>query len=605
MRIERNKFIKFLRAQLCIILALCLFLEPMTVAAGANYVMTSAPSYTTASACYCGNNLTYNEITPATCTTARTVKVRCTSCKRVRSSHTEGSALTHDWGYLFLSATCTRRACMYFECSRCGETKDLTYFTPAPLGHDFKTYTSSATCTSGGYTYQKCDRTGCDEVTSKTYTSSALGHEWEWVTVDPNCTDMGYMYKKCIRCRSTKDKTFTEPALGHNSTEYIVEPTCTEQGYTLNYCLRCEEELGRTDYTDALGHGETVSKTIAPTCTEKGFMASCCSRCGEIFEKSDYTDELGHEYAEHIFDGNCCEEGYTCLACSRCGDETDIVYSGLGDHVMEKITVSGTCTTQSYSYEICTVCSYSTDAVYGAYGSHNGSNGVCSNCGAKISTSNTSGKKKETVSDKPAAPTPKPPIDISSISASLNKNAQKALGGSGNTTSGLEPISFNTGNFYLKAEDYTYETSVTTPFSINRTYNALSTIEDGPFGAGWTSEISQTVTETDIGTIEYRRADGSLITFERQSFNVWDGDDAENTKLRAGLLGYTVEQMDGTKYIFDFSGRIQKIKYSSNDRVQIERNADGTLTGMTLCGSEHFAVECDENGHITKITQSP
>lgn len=347
--------------------------------------------------------VTDEAITPTCTTPGLTEGKHCSICNEILVKQEQIPALGHDIiSYDGKAATCTEAGYSAYEtCSRC----DYTTYTAIPtLGHDYVPHDGkAATCTEAGCkTYMTCTR--CDYSTYEA--TPALGHSLTTHTGKAStCTENGYLdYETCTRCDYT---TYRELPLAehelengickncgkeitpHTHIEVIDEgkpATCLESGVTNGkHCSVCNKILEEQKVIPALGHDIISHDGKAATCTESGCKAyETCSRC-------DYTTyaaipALGHDYVPH--DGKaatCLEAGYkTYMTCNRCDYSTFEEIPALGHNIVAHAEKPSTCTEHGYAaYENCTRCDYTTYREL-PLAEHNFVNGICSNCGKKL-----------------------------------------------------------------------------------------------------------------------------------------------------------------------------------------------------------------------------
>ncbi len=235
---------------------------------------------------------------PATCYVGGYSYVKCSRCT-AENRFNETAAAGHSYSQVVTPATCTTAGTL--KCSRCTSTTSSS-----ALNHMFggEPYHVTAKCEEGGYSYVLCTR--CNVEKSKFNLTSPLGHKFSEVVKSPTCIAAGT--NKCSRCTETS----STPATGvHSYTVTVVAPDCNNTG--VNKCETCTDD----QIVAKLGHKfEGQPSTIPASCEEEGYTYVLCSRCTTERYKFDIKPKLGHNYSEIIKNPTCINEGTN--KCSRC-----------------------------------------------------------------------------------------------------------------------------------------------------------------------------------------------------------------------------------------------------------------------------------------------
>jgi len=172
-------------------------------------------------------------------------------------------------------------------------------------------------------------------------------------------------------------------------------------------------------------------------------------------------------------------------------------------------------------------------------------------------------------------------------------------------SSGLEPINFNTGNYFMKSLDYHLSDIGDIGLTILRTYNAQSDKEYGLFGAQWSFAYDQFVKLYAGGEIGYRAADGALTMFTPAE----DGGFACETpwlslcisEKEDGAREYTVSEKDGTCYVFNSDGLITRIVHPGGRETHVTYDKKHLMTAITLPSGTKVSVRMDTHRRITSL----
>ncbi len=235
-------------------------------------------------------------ITPASCTSAGTISVKCTKCNKTKEKSID--ALGHDLPTTPTSstpATCTTAGSETYSCERCGESETKTI---DALGHTYnesEAVTTPATCTNAGKVDYTCTR--CGSVNSDVI--DALGHSFtNYTTTDATCTSDSYKTAKCDRCDEIDTITNEDTALGHN---YGADGKCT-RCFTINPNLKVTSlEISNDSFLLEAGKATQVEFAVYPS--------------DAIYEKVTY----------RIYQNNTCEATISengLLTCGKVGSVT-------------------------------------------------------------------------------------------------------------------------------------------------------------------------------------------------------------------------------------------------------------------------------------------
>ena len=289
----------------------------------------------------------------------------------------------------------------YKTCTRCDYNDKVTI--PA-LGHTeleaVEENRVEPTCTKDGKydSVVYCEVCGA-EVSRKEIKIDALGHDTESHEAQAvSCTEIGWnAYETCKVCDYTTYKEI--PATGHKRVEAeienFVEPTCTEDGSydRVFVCETCGVELERESWVvPAVAHNTLgYAEAKAPTCTEDGHEGYvCCSKCGYTDAEIVVLPATGHKLTQHDAKApTCTEPGHNAYEdCSACDYTTFVEIGAKGHNVVTLYAVANSCETDGLTAgQYCTGCDALTveQQVIPATGHNRDENGLCHNCGNKMS----------------------------------------------------------------------------------------------------------------------------------------------------------------------------------------------------------------------------
>ena len=173
----------------------------------------------------------YTIDTPAGCETEGSQSIHCSVCKDKKADTTEAiPALDHEWGEgtVTVPVSCTGDGNTHYDCSRCGEPKDVPIKSE---GHKWKaeyTIDTPAGCETAGSKSIHCSV--CEEPNADTIESiPALEHDWsEWtVSKNPGYLFEGEKEQVCGNCadkNTQKIPTLANPFVDVVEGEYYYTP---------------------------------------------------------------------------------------------------------------------------------------------------------------------------------------------------------------------------------------------------------------------------------------------------------------------------------------------------------------------------------------------
>ena len=181
---------------------------------------------------------------------------------------------------------------------------------------------------------------------------------------------------------------------------------------------------------------------------------------------------------------------------------------------------------------------------------------------------------------------------------------QKLLGSQKLCALGFEPINFNTGNFFLMAQDVFVADAGGAALNVIRTYNTQSDELNGPFGSRWNTDYAEHLVLYGDGSLGWRRGDGGLNIFTRRPDGSYAGNDDDGLVLRIGedQNEYQLVETDGTIRAFTGAGLLKRIEQANGQAIEIERDGRGLITGVVAPSGARLEVEMDEKGHIVAVT---
>jgi RHS repeat-associated protein len=154
----------------------------------------------------------------------------------------------------------------------------------------------------------------------------------------------------------------------------------------------------------------------------------------------------------------------------------------------------------------------------------------------------------------------------------------------GASTTAYDPLS---GNYTTSATDAAVK-SVGPPLEIDRTYNSLSPVTSGAFGAGWSS-VTDISLRNDGPTVLITQPDGEQMRFGQNGGGSYAAPMGTQDALVKSSSGWTLGDPSGTRYAFTSAGLISSITdvngfaqdYTYNSSNQVTTITDA-VSGRTL-----------------------
>lgn len=314
--------------------------------------------------------------TPATCTTAGTLKITCKHCANVDTTvSVPAVGHTYDEGVITTEQTCKQDGIVTFTCTREGCTDAQTGHTITKnIGKKNHNYIAEgvpnpATCTSSGYQLYKCQY--CDKEFKEILEAPASHvYEKQSTSIEPNCYKSGHYIFKCKNCAATYE--YDLPATGNHKikSEVTQEQSCTLPEMTRYTCETVGCPYDETKITKSpLGHSFSddwkVTKEPNEETGENGEQVRKCNNCDET-EIAPIPASI-HNWGETPIattEATCtaaATETYQCTGCDLCNETNGYktYVKTVGVPLQHNVVVdytAATCTTPGSYVASCTLC---------------------------------------------------------------------------------------------------------------------------------------------------------------------------------------------------------------------------------------------------------
>ena len=212
----------------------------------------------------------------------------------------------HTFSETVTPATCTSRAIVNKECTRCGYTQTYAQEGSVALGHNMVvTSTTEATCTKGSYETKECTRCHKEE---KTQLSSSLGHSYSVVEkVEANCCTKSYQKSICNRCGDLREVTGSTNSNVHTGCGVRIEREWQPEIQFDDRWLATEGwgSIAHKDTYYCAGCGEWINSTLNPPDSQYKIPGEeylkIIDSCSSI---SDEAKSLSHQRYEYYLQHN-------------------------------------------------------------------------------------------------------------------------------------------------------------------------------------------------------------------------------------------------------------------------------------------------------------
>jgi RHS repeat-associated protein len=171
------------------------------------------------------------------------------------------------------------------------------------------------------------------------------------------------------------------------------------------------------------------------------------------------------------------------------------------------------------------------------------------------------------------------------------------------TTAASNVNTYN-GNYYLEDSDISIDGRGPN-LDLTRSYNSRANTS-GIFGANWTSNIEQKITDSGNGPILYQDGDGTYHTFTPPASGTGVYDHPSGVYLdlyKNSDATYTIIDKDQTIYKFKSTGQLWQI-VDSNANVWSIGSTNNLPTSITDASGRAVTLAYDANNHVQTVTDS-
>jgi RHS repeat-associated protein len=168
---------------------------------------------------------------------------------------------------------------------------------------------------------------------------------------------------------------------------------------------------------------------------------------------------------------------------------------------------------------------------------------------------------------------------------------------------GSYPVNTSTGDFWHTFTD-DHVPGRGLPLDLTRTYNSLSAGTDGPFGYGWTSSYTMTLTvDGTSGDVAIHQENGATTTFTPDPGGGFSGpSNAFAALVQNGDGTYTFTRKEREKFTFSSSGRLVAESDLNASTTTLSYNASGRLETVTDPADRALTFTYGPNGKIASVS---
>ncbi len=175
-----------------------------------------------------------------------------------------------------------------------------------------------------------------------------------------------------------------------------------------------------------------------------------------------------------------------------------------------------------------------------------------------------------------------------------------ALGKTGCSVFGFDPVNLNTGNFIYEKEDLKIRGITTLSFHI--TYNSMEEYRGGSLGEGWHHNYEIFIEDNKEGVLSLHLGDGRIVPYRKSIGNLY-------TPLSKGLGiikqendGYHYAAGEGTEYTFDELGRLLARKDRNGNTDRFLYNSKGQLSEVRGANGGVLYYRYNREGNLYHVS---
>jgi len=165
---------------------------------------------------------------------------------------------------------------------------------------------------------------------------------------------------------------------------------------------------------------------------------------------------------------------------------------------------------------------------------------------------------------------------------------------------GGDPVNIANGNLFLTDKDLSVP-AVGLPITIKRYYNSFSDY-NGPFGYGWSYTYDERITENSADeSLTYKAGDGGNFVYTKNPDGSYQRPLGMHSTLSKDASGFELIEKNGTKHIFDTSGKLTSIMDRNGNTITFTYTGDN-LTAITDPAGREFSLSYNADNKIESVT---
>lgn len=138
--------------------------------------------------------------------------------------------------------------------------------------------------------------------------------------------------------------------------------------------------------------------------------------------------------------------------------------------------------------------------------------------------------------------------------------------------------------------------------TVSRTYNSRSQ-QDSLFGVGWSSSLGIHLVEDSNGDVLFTDEDGTVHRFPKTASGAYNHPNGVFLTLTKTSNGFTLKDKDQTQYLFDSTGKWDKVIDDHDQSMKVNYNGSNQITSFTdQNGQAMVTIAYQTDGKVSTIT---
>lgn len=163
------------------------------------------------------------------------------------------------------------------------------------------------------------------------------------------------------------------------------------------------------------------------------------------------------------------------------------------------------------------------------------------------------------------------------------------------------PVNCVTGNFWHTFGDVTVA-GRGPDLHVARTFNSLAADADGPFGFGWSSNVTMRLDVDAAGAASVRQETGAVAEFTLDGTGSYTAAPRVLATLAKAATGYTFTRQKRERFRFDLDGRLLELRDLDGYALTYTRDAAGRAVSMSDSAGRVLSLAYDAAGRVVGLT---